>query len=209
MRGIFAVFATWLGLAGIADSTVEWQSWFEQGIMQHWRSIKIWIEAVFLDWLPFDLPNWTFDYLILGAITARTAIEPAISKGHVGSTLKSRASPWHEDRHAGHVFRSMKYELSGQLRSVVLIFIIIFSWPIVLFGILSFLFTPSSDREYYLKGHRAAGKSINEGHAYLRRRVSKGEIDRRRLGLFKRLLGSILSFIPIIFVLSNLLYQHG
>jgi hypothetical protein len=65
------IILAWLGLAGVSDAIVDWQLWFEHGIMSHWRSTKEWITAVLLWWLPFSLPSWTLDYFLLGGIVAR------------------------------------------------------------------------------------------------------------------------------------------
>lgn len=65
----------WLGLAGLSDAIIEWQHWFEQGVFQHWRSVKEWTIAVLLWWVPFKIPSVAIDYLVVGAIVVR-AIPP-------------------------------------------------------------------------------------------------------------------------------------
>jgi len=65
-------FLAWLGLAGLTDAVIEWQSWFEQGVLQHWSSVKEWIVAIPLGWLPFMVPTWFIDYLAVGGVFMRS-----------------------------------------------------------------------------------------------------------------------------------------
>ena len=71
LRKIIITALAWLGLAGFADSVVTWQNWFEIGIMQHWRSVKEWVVAILLWWMPFQVPTWIIDYLFIGTIFTR------------------------------------------------------------------------------------------------------------------------------------------
>lgn len=52
-RYLVGTLLAWLGLAGLADGFIVWQSWFDQGVMLHWQSMKAWISVVLLGWLPF------------------------------------------------------------------------------------------------------------------------------------------------------------
>jgi len=69
---VVGLILSWIGLAGFIDELVVWHDWFEKGVMQHWRAIKLFlIENVFF-WLPFRIPEQFFDYLALGAIFGRS-----------------------------------------------------------------------------------------------------------------------------------------
>lgn len=41
--------------------------------MQHWRSFKEFTYEQLLFWVPFELPDWSIEYLLLGAIFARAS----------------------------------------------------------------------------------------------------------------------------------------
>ncbi|WP_162652128.1 hypothetical protein [Lentilitoribacter sp. Alg239-R112] len=62
---------SWLGLAGLSDSIVTWQVWFEHGIMQHWRELKQMFIDHLLFWTPWQIPTEILDYLVIGAVFAR------------------------------------------------------------------------------------------------------------------------------------------
>ena len=76
---VIGTLLAWLGLAGLSDSILEWQTWFEQGIMQHWRSIKEWMIAVVLDWVPFNVKSWMIDYSTISAVVARSHLKADIA----------------------------------------------------------------------------------------------------------------------------------
>ncbi len=71
LKIICVTVLAWLGLAGLTDNMIEWQSWFEQGIMVHWRSIKAWFSAVVFGWFPWEIPDWFYDYVIIGGLYTR------------------------------------------------------------------------------------------------------------------------------------------
>ncbi len=66
-----STFFSWLGLAGFADHIIEWKEWFDIGIMEHWRILKSWIAEAILFWVPFQVPDWIVDYLVLGGVFIR------------------------------------------------------------------------------------------------------------------------------------------
>lgn len=68
---IIGILLSWIGLAGLADNIVEWQQWFEIGIIQHWRFTKAWATETCFYWLPFPIPSWLIDYSVLGSIYIR------------------------------------------------------------------------------------------------------------------------------------------
>lgn len=114
MRFVKLLVATglaWLGLAGLVDAWLEWQQWFEQGVMQHWRSVKVWIVAVLLDWVPFNIPLWIIDYSVVGMIVVRCAPYRALSR-----------PPW-----------PLKETLASFVRVGPVVFLL---WPVALYFIL-------------------------------------------------------------------------
>lgn len=72
------VVLSWIGLSGVADGLVEWQNWFNTGWMEHWRALKSYIALNVLYWLPFRVPLWTIDYLTLGLLTLRAVYSGAM-----------------------------------------------------------------------------------------------------------------------------------
>lgn len=77
-----------LGLAGLSDAYVEWVSWFEVGIMSHWRDVKDWL----LGWVPFSLPWWFLDYLVIGTAYARASVSTSFdhARENAGEELWDR-----------------------------------------------------------------------------------------------------------------------
>lgn len=73
---IVLTLLAWLGLAGVSDNWVEWQNWFEIGIMQHWRSVKEWLIAVVFDRMPFQVQPWMIDWVLVGSIVSRSFHTP-------------------------------------------------------------------------------------------------------------------------------------
>ena len=69
----FALFITWIGLAGLADDIVTWASWFENGWMHGYRIVRNYLVEIVSDILRIDLPAWVFDYVLVGTIMARAS----------------------------------------------------------------------------------------------------------------------------------------
>ena len=93
IRTIVVTALAWLGLAGLSDNIVEWQWWFEVGIMQHWRSVKEWVIAVLLDWVPFRVNPWMIDYVSIGSLTVggmMRSLLPSLDKFDKGKEFTKR-----------------------------------------------------------------------------------------------------------------------
>ncbi|MAE90026.1 MAG: hypothetical protein CMI67_10620 [Pelagibaca sp.] len=165
----------WLGLAGFSDAVIEWQTWFDQGVMQHWISVKEWIVAVFLDWVPFEVPSWSIDYIVLGGIVMRSLPKTTWNRP---IELDERQPKWMKkaDFILSDIFIAWPKNI---LLSVV--------WPIII---------PHTIAMYMLDfPHDSAERKPSAQAAYR--------------ATFLRLLWYTVSFIPFLFVTSNLLYSYG
>src|SRR5680860_651883 len=69
---VILIALSWLGLSGVADNIVEWRDWYEVGVIEHWRTVKTWIDENFLFWAPFRIPSWLFDFAIIGSVMLRS-----------------------------------------------------------------------------------------------------------------------------------------
>jgi hypothetical protein len=173
-----------LGLAGLSDNIVEWQDWFEQGVMEHWRSVKEWTIAVLLWWLPFRVSSWCIDYFVISAIVLRASPMPRWNEGWTFGPSQAR-------EHCGRVPFSWKLEwaMSHIIQRVPYRVLIFFIWPIAL---------PVLSIEA-LRGRAFAAEV-------------EIDADRRKRDIanwLTKIAWGGISFIPILFVCSNLLYEHG
>ena len=173
-----------LGLAGLSDSIIDWQVWFEQGVMNHWRSLKAWIIAVILWWVPFHVPSWFLDYSIISAVVTRSSPIPKWNEHW-------RYGPDEALRDYGRIPLHWKLEWLMShflLRSykVVLLFL---AWPIAL---------PVLCIEA-IRGSAFAKDIVME------KRERRVETSR----WLTRILGYAAGFIPVLFVCSTILYEHG
>ncbi|WP_171633190.1 hypothetical protein [Ruegeria sp. HKCCD6119] len=174
----------WLGLAGLSDGVVEWKSWFEQGVMQHWRSVKEWITAVLLWWVPFRVPSWLIDYLVIAMIVVRTSPVPRWKENW-------RFGP--EDAQEKYGYIPFTWKLEWAMSQVFIrwprLALLFFSWPI-LFPLMTV---------EAIRG-RAFAPEVN---------VDPKERRSKVIGWYRRISWSFISFIPVLFVCSTMLYEHG
>jgi len=176
----------WLGLAGLSDAIVDWQTWFEQGVMQHWRSLKEWITAILLWWVPFRIPSWLIDYLVIGTIILRTSGAPKWNEnwrfGPEQALAKYGYIPldWKLEWVMGHTFTLLR------LPAIVVNWVI---WPLVIIG---------------LSIEAIRGKAFSD-------EIKTTASEKRRFMVvwLTRIIWQFVSFIPVIFVCSTVLYQHG
>lgn len=116
------MFLAWLGLAGFADNLLEWREWFEVGIMEHWRAVKFWMTETLLFWIPFDVPSWVVDYLLLGGVFVRPHI--------LQSNQKAEARALDEMRR-----QKVKTYVVQRQTGIPLVWIVptLLFWPVVFF----------------------------------------------------------------------------
>ena len=70
LREAITYFFACLGLAGLSDNIVEWQDWFQHGILAHWTAFKAAITGI----LPFPIPGFLLDYLVIGALHVQSSM---------------------------------------------------------------------------------------------------------------------------------------
>lgn len=177
---------TWLGLAGLSDEIVEWQAWFEQGVMQHWRSIKEWVIAILFWWVPFRVPSWLIDYFVVGAIVFRAG-------GAVKWNENWRYGPERALAEYGYIPLHWRIEwlmshtltLSRFPAHVIFVFI----WP------LAFLMMIAEA----IRG-RAFSPKIT---------ASANEKRRHMIVWLTRIIWQFVGFIPVLFACSTVLYKLG
>jgi hypothetical protein len=109
---------------------VEWVTWFEVGIMNHWRDVKDWL----LGWLPFFTPWWFIEYFILGSAYARAVSVSLLDQVRENLGEESWKREWTE---VTILQRTAWTMLSW--------FISVLTWPIFL-TVLPFLLLPNSHR---------------------------------------------------------------
>lgn len=173
------IFFGWLGLAGFADNVVEWKSWFEYGIMEHWRAVKTFIISNYFYWLEFKVADFFIDYVMLGVPIARSLV-------HSFYQMKmSQKDP-------KPIFRKIIFH------SIWITFLSIIMWPFIFFyiifriathPILIFLasrFEVFSDR----------GKEHSIEYNIL-------------LSCLLIIIYTLITFIPLLFVVSDLSYSTG
>jgi hypothetical protein len=165
-----ALFLSWLGLAGLADNIVEWREWFDIGIMEHWRIVKLWLTETLLFWFPYSVPSWVVDYLLLGCVFIRPYL--------LNTTQKSA-------ERAGEKMREQKvasYTVTHQ-SGIPFLWVIpsLLFWPVVLFDEI---------------------KDICFNHF-------SGTKSPQSETLFKMVLISVVSFVPVLFVATDLIGTLG
>ncbi|WBL34039.1 hypothetical protein O5O51_04880 [Sinirhodobacter sp. HNIBRBA609] len=184
VRWLIMTALAWLGLAGLSDSIVVWQNWFEQGVMQHWNSTKEWIIAVLLWWVPFRVPSWLLDYLVISAIVIRSSPLPRWNENW-------RFGP--EDAKQVYGFVPFRWKFEWAMSHVI------FRWPKSL--ALSLLWPVAIP---FLAVEAIRGKAFAPEIEFEPR-------DRRKVvsQWLNRIAWCFVSFIPVLFVCSTLLYEHG
>ena len=157
----------WLGLAGLADEFIEWQAWFEHGLMQHWRSVKEWSIAVLLDWVPFRVPGWFLDYALLGFIVMKSVL-PFTELNAFVMTARRGEGVIVDDR--GNPIDGFWGRLSVLGSFWFVCILVALLWPISIWQVI----------------------------------LGKGAAEER-----KKLILNFVGFIPVLFVVSTLLYKFG
>lgn len=199
IKALILTLLSWLGLAGLSDSFVEWHHWFEVGVMQHWRSVKVWMIAVLFDWVPFPTPNWIIDYVLAGSIVFRSFFyakavsprwDPTMLPGRAPRLLRRqyRSSPFFSWKR--EIASAFLFSLSGGIWAIFLIFM----WPIMLFELFR------SYLGYFLKRETLVDPDLRQD---LRQNQKLSGHSLRYI------LGVTFLFIPVLFVVSTLLYDHG
>ena len=179
---------TCLGLAGLSDAIVDWQNWFEQGVMQHWRSVKAWVTAILLWWVPFRVPSWLIDYFVISAIVVRTSPAPKWNE-------RWRFGPEDALEVYGYIPLTWKLEwlmshmLTPQrLPATLVVFIL---WPLLLLVAIVEV----------VRGKSFAPEYAEKTTAIEKRRVT--------IAWLSRMGWAFVSFIPVLFVCSTVLYELG
>jgi hypothetical protein len=174
----------WLSLAGLSDGIVDWRIWFEQGVMQHWRSVKEWVIAVLLWWVPFRVPSWLIDYFVLASLVIRTSPMPKWNENW-------RVGPAEIVEEFGYIpfIWKMEWAISHLFQrwpGVILVFII---WPVCLL---------------FLLIEAIRGKAFAPEVE-----TPPNQMRGRMFGWLSRILWCFISFVPVLFVVSTVLYEHG
>lgn len=132
MRKIITTFFACLGLAGLSENIVEWQAWFQTGILAHWTAFKAAITGL----LPFPIPGFLLDYLAIGAL-------------HVQSTfmqVKDWSGAFDDDERV--LSRHWAYRLFGRIIGLLIFAFIILAqmllWPWRMFLLLIYAFDPKA-----------------------------------------------------------------
>ena len=184
--GFVTILLAWLGLAGLSDAVVDWQTWFEQGLMQHWRSVKEWVIAIFLWWVPFRVPSWWIDYFVIGTICIRTSNAPKWNENWLYGPKQAQEEygyiplTWKLEWTMSHTFTL------SRLPAIVSIFMI---WPIAILML----------SVEAIRGR--AFSSVDKMPTNVRRR--------EMIAWLLRITWCFVCFIPFLFVCSTVLYQHG
>ncbi|MBF9029871.1 hypothetical protein HKCCE3408_05655 [Rhodobacterales bacterium HKCCE3408] len=182
----------WLGLAGLADAIVEWQTWFEQGVLIHWTSVKAWISVMLFSWFPFHVPHWIVDYSVVGAVVAgskprRKWVEPP------GFRMRSLPLKHQLEIHWSRIW----HELSIYAFTLV-------CWPLFLaFVAVIQLFRVPENLS------KEANFVLEDGSRPPPIVLTRDELNESRRRPLRRLLWRFLGFIPFLFVTSTLLYRFG
>lgn len=189
-RSFFPGFAViplaWLGLAGMSDAIVDWQTWFEHGVMQHWRSVKEWVIAILLWWVPFRVPSWLIDYFVIGAIVVRTSNAPRWNENWLFGPEQALQT-------YGYIPFTCKLEwimshtlTPTRLPAIVFSFTI---WPITII---------------WLSIEAMRGEALSPAI-----KVPTSVRRREMIAWLFRISWCFVSFIPFLFLCSTVLYQHG
>jgi len=190
-RSVLVTLLAWLGLAGLVDNVVEWQSWFDQGVLVHWQSVKAWISVVLLGWVPFDIPDWVFDYLLIGTIVARDAWD---KEWQVPDGFVLKKAPLHVQ--AMIWFSRRKQELPVFVIRAAL-------WPISFLVIIISPWLPARNTE------KEASFKLKDGTKPPPIIITRQDVKRRRLRSLMLTTWSFVGFIPFLFLTSNVLYRFG
>jgi len=174
-----ALFLSWLGLAGLADNLVEWREWFDVGIMEHWRTVKLWLTETVLFWIPFSVPSWAVDYFVLGCIFMRPYIFHTTQKSEDRAQEEMIKKRFEEIRGGKKVTSYSVQHQSGV--PVLWIIASLLFWPVVL---------------------------LDEIKDFLSNRTLGFESP-QSVTIFKVVLTSIVSFVPILFVATDLIETFG
>lgn len=194
----FSTFAlSCLGLSGISDNFVEWKTWYEFGIMQHWRSFKDFTYETFLFWVPFEIPDWSIDYLLLGAIFARAYWSAQSSEFReilTFGTTKDYEIYQKLERGESERWAHFQIKLSLILAFVIVLLLLVPLWPLILL----------------LTVHAAfAGRDLNPKLPLEDGEVEEYMLKMRRLGApsdyatLKRFMVIIALFFPFLFLVTN------
>lgn len=170
----------WLGLAGLSDSVVVWRDWFEIGVMTHWRAVKDWL----LECAPFAIPFWVPDFLLVLGTMIR-----ALNIGIVKLGLHEK-HPLLADRGQRPVdkYPVLVRFIIGFIACILLL-PIIFALSVLLF----LMFSP------------AIVLALIAAHFLFVRSIIDQEWDLHGVtrAIVFQFWGAILSFIPILFILTN------
>lgn len=188
---IIGIVLSWIGLSGVADGLVEWKDWFEIGWMEHWRALKNYIILIVFSWLPFRVPSWTIDYFTLGLLTLRGVYSGIIE-------LKRQKN------------MQSRYILNPIILAVLF-------WPVFwAYCLLSYIgIIKRNLRGHLYRLYRAQNYKI---YIFLLFPVilvlqifGKSMVAiypaRKQVSLF--IIYSVLSFIPFLFVVSDIMYTFG
>ena len=184
-RGLIVTLVTTvlalLGLAGLFDAIVEWQNWFDQGVMQHWRSVKEWMSAVLFWWVPFHIPRWVYDYAVIGLMLARAA------QYHWQDGWSDRP-PKLDARMSDTAKRADLFISHYTRRFPIILFSHLLLWPVML-------------------AHAVIMVAMQYPHADSQADWMRQRSLYRRY--FVRAAYTLAAFIPVLFVCSTLLYELG
>lgn len=225
---------SWLGLAGIADNVLEWQRWFDIGVLQHWTSIKVWVSVVLFSWLPFQIPSWILDYFAAGSVVARAThidrerilladanLRARLSVRQWAALVKEESDDEIIDTFAAEIPMDLKMRTLWTLSAVTTILLTIIFWPLVLVW---YLFSISRIVKHSLRSKVAAERQFLLPSPFMydddpNSAYSKGLVKYRKAfeevqiaslkSTSKGLAISVLGFIPFLFVASTLLYEFG
>ncbi|MFG6524513.1 hypothetical protein [Sulfitobacter sp. M23508] len=170
-----AIFLSWLGLAGFSDNLVEWRDWFDVGVMEHWRAVKFWLTETFLFWIPFNVPSWVIDYCVLGCVFMRPYILHTTKRSGESADELMRKQRLEQVKRGEKVTPYVVQHQSGI--PVLWVFASLLFWPVVLIGEI---------RDYISNSIR-------------------GIESPQSITIFKITIISIVSFIPILFVATDLI----
>lgn len=164
----------WLGLAGLSDAIVEWQAWFEQGVMQHWRSIKQWMIAVIFFWVPISIPSWLIDYFVVGIMIRRSLpkirwVGPVPSGGSCEDIVVRN-----------DIRLTLLLAHAGRFTCLMI-------WPLVIIHSIIMMVTD-------FPWEKEEDRIIYRNNSW---------------NVLTKLIWYLISFIPFLFVVSNLLYDFG
>ncbi len=71
ISALFTIAMGWIALAGLADNLVTWKTWFEVGVMEHWRAIKEIAGFAIFDLIDRKTPDLFFEKTVAGLTILR------------------------------------------------------------------------------------------------------------------------------------------